>query len=122
MIPIRTSHTPVTRVSTTIESHGQTSTTTPAITDKTPRTTYQPRAGSSLQLIATATTETPWTIKLAPIHIDSSRMGYGSPKLRKHKSARITDSTPLMNSRTRMPADSGKVKAIATPANPDNNK
>jgi hypothetical protein len=58
-------------------------------------------------------------MKLTPIHIDSSRMGYGSPKLRKHKTARITDSTPLMNSITRMPADSGNVNAIATPANPD---
>jgi hypothetical protein len=46
-------------------------------------------------------------------------MGYGSPKLRKQKTAKITDNAPLMNSITRMPADSGNVNDIATPTNPD---
>ena len=78
--------------------------------------------GASLvSVIATATIEKP-SIKLTPIQIDNSKTGYGLPKLRKHKTAKITDSTPLMNSITRMPADSGKVNAIATPAKPDINR
>src|SRR5271156_867443 len=64
---------PETRVSTTMESNGQTSTTAPAINDMTPKTTYQPRPGRSRSPSATAFSETPRKMKPVPIHSDSSK-------------------------------------------------
>src|SRR6202163_2015751 len=72
--PSTTSHTPVTKTSTTIESKGQTRTTRPAITEMTPRTTYQPRPGRFDSPIAAAMAEIPWKIKPIPIHSDSRRI------------------------------------------------
>src|SRR5271166_217137 len=71
--PRITSDTTETIVSTTMESNGQTSTTPPAIMDRMPNTTYQPRPGKSRSLSATAISETPKKMKPAPIHSDSSR-------------------------------------------------
>src|SRR5271156_3589534 len=64
---------PETRVSTTMESNGQTSTTAPAITDMMPSTAYQPRPGTSRSPSATAFSETPMKMKPVPIHSDSSK-------------------------------------------------
>src|SRR5882757_908452 len=64
---------PETRVSTTMESNGQTSTMPPAITDATPSTTYQPRPGKSRSFTASAISETPSKMNPVPIHSDSSK-------------------------------------------------
>src|ERR1700733_5684770 len=71
--PIRTSHTPETMSSTTIESNGQATTTPPAIIDMTPVTMYQNRPGNAGKSAATAISETPRKVKPTPTHSDSSK-------------------------------------------------
>src|SRR4051812_24013229 len=116
--PSTTSQTPATKTSTTIESIGQTRTTRPAITETRPRTMYQPRPGRFDSLIAAAEAATPWKIKAIPIHSDSRRIAYPSPKWRNDRIESTTDSAPLMNSRTRIPADTDTVKDMNSPMNP----
>jgi hypothetical protein len=109
--PRITNDTPETRVSTRMESNGQTSMMAPAIMDMTSSTTYQPRPGTSRSLIATAVSETPRKMKPVPIHSDSSKTAQASPKWRKDKIAKTSDSAPVKNSRTHVAADRGKVNA-----------
>ena len=90
----------------------------PAITDMMPNTTYQPRPGKSRSLSATAVSETPRKMKPVPIHSDSSKTAYASPKWRKDNIAKTNDSAPVKNSITRVAADRVKVNAKNSSANP----
>ena len=107
---------PTTSVNVAIDSNGDASITMPASRLTTPMKISQPRPGSVGSLIAETAVATPRKMKPTPIQIASNRMD--SCRLRKHSTARIRAAAPLMNSRTRPPAETSRLNAKITCAIP----